>query len=269
MIPLVDTHCHLLAGLDDGPQTPQDAIQMCRIAWDQGTRAIAAVAHIGQQWPGVTPGRILDATRQLVAQLDRIGLPLAVFPAAEVMARPDLEDAWQRGDLLTMANRGSYLLIELPPRVLVDARELVSRVVALGVHPILAHPERDPELRRRAGAIEELIRLGCLIQVSAESIAHPPSRADARLLKRWLRQGLVHLVGSDGHRPTTRPPWMADAYNRIARWAGAAIANRVCSTNGLMVLEGLPLRRPSRTPSTARRFSPTRLLYRLSERQCH
>jgi protein-tyrosine phosphatase len=242
-IPLVDIHCHLLAGLDDGPRTLQDALRMCRIAWEDGTRAIAALAHIGPQWPEATPRRILEATRQLAAELDRAGLPLAVFPGAEVMGRPDIEDAWQQGKLLSMADRRSYLLIELPPGVLVDFGDLIRRVARLGVRPILAHPERDPQLLHRAGAIEELLRLGCLVQVSAESITNPPCRADGRAVKRWLRRGIVHLVGSDGHSPGQRPPRMAAAYTRIARWAGIGTADRICSTNGLMVLQGVPLRR--------------------------
>ena len=100
------------------------------------------------------------------------------------------------------------------------------------------------ENRIPAQVREQLIRLGCLVQVSAGSITDPPRRKDSRMLKRWVRRGIVHLLGSDGHSPGARPPRMAEAYRRIARWSGAVVADRICSTNGLAVLEGLPLRVP-------------------------
>jgi protein-tyrosine phosphatase len=243
-IPLVDTHCHLLAGLDDGPRTAQDVLRMCRIAWSEGIRAVGAVAHIGERWPDVTPQRIRDATQQLATDLRRIDLPLSVFPVAEVMARPDLEDAWTRGELLSMADRGRHLLVEMPAEMFVDLRRVVCHLGASGVRPVLAHPERHPELLHHRGVIEQLVRLGCLVQVSADSVTQPPRRRDLRVLRRWVRQGIVHVVGSDGHSPATRPPRMAEAYRRITRWAGSATANRICSTNGLAVLAGLPVRPP-------------------------
>src|SRR5829696_7672352 len=102
MIPLVDTHCHLLAGLDDGPRTDADALAMCRIAYDEGVRMACAVAHQNERWSGVTPQRIRQATQHLARQLRENGPPLTVFPCAEVMVRPDLESAWGSGQLLSV-----------------------------------------------------------------------------------------------------------------------------------------------------------------------
>ncbi len=58
MIPLIDIHCHLLAGLDDGPATQEEALAMCRLAYAEGTRMAAATAHQNDHWPDVTPERI-------------------------------------------------------------------------------------------------------------------------------------------------------------------------------------------------------------------
>ena len=97
------------------------------------------------------------------------------------------------------------------------------------------------ELLHERGRMERLIRAGCLVQVSGRSETHPGCREDERALRDWFRRGLVHLLGSDGHSPHRRRPRMAAAYQQILRWAGVAVADRVCSTNGLAVSQGLRL----------------------------
>jgi protein-tyrosine phosphatase len=250
MIPLVDMHCHLLAGLDDGPQTDEEALAMCRLAYDDGIRMAAAGAHQNDRWRDVTPERIRQATARLARMLREAGIPLVVFPCAEVMVHPDVDSSWRKGELLSVADRGQYLLVEMPHDVFVDLRDTVRRLRQVGVRPILAHPERHPELLHDDGRIEQLVEAGCLVQVSAGSITDPPTRQDERALKSWSRRGVIHLLGSDGHSPGRRPPRMADAYQRLRRWAGAVVADRVCSANGLAIVQGLHVR--VQPPSTKR-----------------
>ena len=83
MIPLVDMHCHLLAGLDDGPRSDEEAVAMCRMAYDEGVRMVAATAHQNEHWDLVTPDRIRQATHQLAQTLRTAGIPLLVFPCAK------------------------------------------------------------------------------------------------------------------------------------------------------------------------------------------
>jgi protein-tyrosine phosphatase len=244
MIPLVDTHCHLLAGLDDGPRTVEEALEMCRLAWADGIRVVAATAHLNEQSPEVTPARIRAAALELTQRAHEAGICLTIYPSAEVMIRPELEKLWVRGDLLGLAGGNRYLLIELPAGPFFELRELVGGLSELGVHPILAHPERHPDLLHEPAQMERLIRLGCLVQVSAGNIAEPLNGSDWRMLRRWVQGGLVHLVGSDAHSPHRRPPRIADAHRQVALWAGNDVADRLCSLNGLMVVEGLPLKVP-------------------------
>lgn len=244
MIPLVDIHCHLLAGLDDGPRTPEDALEMCRLAYADGTRMLAAGAHQSEHWPANTPERIREASHQLAHSLREHQLPLTVFPCAEVMVQPDIDIAWQQKQLLSVADRGDYLLIEMPHGLFVDLRDIVARLQQAEVRPILAHPERSPELLHDEGAIEELIQAGCLVQVSAKSVTQPASHREERALKDWFKRGIVHFLGSDGHSPRRRLPKLADAYRQVVHWAGASVADRVASTNGTAACQGLPLHIP-------------------------
>jgi protein-tyrosine phosphatase len=255
MIPLVDIHCHLFAGLDDGPRTPEEAIAMCRLAYAEGVRMIAATAHQNEEWASVTPDRIRQASQTLCQALRDQNIPLMIFPTAEVMVHPEIEAAWHKGDLLSLADRGEYLLLEMPHDLCVDLGDTVQRLRRAGVRPILAHPERHEELLHDAGRIEQLIRAGCLVQVSSGSLTHPSSSRDEQALKNWLRRGVVHLLGSDGHSVKRRPPKMLDAYHLIRRWAGNVVADRIASTNGLAVLQGLPLRISEPQPTRTRWFS--------------
>jgi protein-tyrosine phosphatase len=255
MIPLVDIHCHLLAGLDDGPRTPEDALAMCRIACEDGIQMAAATAHQGGRWADNGPERIRSACRALGEGLQSARVPLTVFPCAEVMADLETPAAWEAGRLLSLGDHGQYLLMEMPHGRYVELGPTLARLRHAGVGVVLAHPERCPELLEDAGRIEGLIEAGCLVQVSAGSVAEPRSPRDDAALCGWFRRGIVHLMGSDGHSPGRRPPRMATAYRQVVRWAGRGVADRVFSTNGMAVLQGLPLRVAPPRPLERRWFA--------------
>jgi protein-tyrosine phosphatase len=252
MLPLVDIHCHLLAGLDDGPRTLEDALAMCALARSEGVGLLSATAHQNDRWPAVTPERIRQATAGLRDALAAGGIGVEVFPCAEVMAAPETAAAWRAGKLLTVGDHGKYMLLEMPRGLFVDLRPLVRALGQSGVCVILAHPERERDLLHVPGLIEELIADGCLVQVSSASVATPRKPEDARALRQWFRRGLVHLMGSDGHSVKRRPPLMAAAYRQIVQWAGRGVAERVCRIHGMAVLHGLPLHVPEPTPRVRR-----------------
>jgi protein-tyrosine phosphatase len=242
MIPLVDTHCHLLAGLDDGPQSDDEALCMCEDALRDGIQMAAALAHQNPYYPEVTPHRIRTATQRLAAQLRAEEVALTVFPCAEIMFRTDLDVAWQQGELLSIGDHCQYVLLEMPHREFVDLREMAERLEPMGVRPVIAHAERYPELLHTPGLVEEWIEAGFVVQVSSPGIVNCRRRGDLRAVKKWFQRGIVHVLGSDGHHPDRRPPQMSAAYRQIVQWVGEPTADRICSTNGMALLQGLPLR---------------------------
>lgn len=256
MIPLVDIHVHLLAGVDDGPRTREDALAMCRICHEEGVQMVAATGHQGGRWQEVTPEQIRAASRVLSQDLWEARIPLTVFPTAEVMAHPEVALAWQQGELLSMGDRGKYLLLEMPHGVFVDLGPTVTQLQEAGIGTILAHAERVPEWLEQTELVENLVELGCLVQISSGSLTKSLSRGEERILRSWFVRGLAHLLGSDGHSPRRRQPRLAEAYRQIERWAGVAVADRVCSTNGMAILNGLPLRVPPPKARPALWFLP-------------
>lgn len=192
MIPLVDIHCHLLAGMDDGPKTLEDALGMCAMARAEGVGMMSATAHQNERWPAVTPERIRQATTELRQALTAAGNTMSVFPCAEVMAAPGTAAAWRAGTLLSVGDRGQYVLLEMPRGVFVDLRPTVRALRQAGVRVILAHPERERDFLHVPGLIEELVGDGCLVQVSSASVTEPRPRG---------RQGPARLVPARAGSP--------------------------------------------------------------------
>jgi len=246
---LVDTHVHLLAGLDDGPKTMEESLEMARILCAEGAGHTVALAHQSDDYPLVTPALIRSATAKFAAALAEAGISLNVHATAEVMASPDLVTAWKAGQLVSVADHGQWLLVEFPHNLYIDLRPIINDLRPLGVRVILAHAERTPELLHQPGIIENLIEAGCIVQVNSGSLTKPASAIDEKALTAWFKRGIVHLLGSDGHSPRRRAPRLAKAAERIRHLVGASHADSICSTNGLAILRGTaPPIAPPRPP---------------------
>ncbi len=246
MIPLVDIHVHLLAAMDDGPRTLEDAVAMCRMAGADGVRTMAATSHQNHRWCDVTPEGIRVATAQLRAALVSERIPVEVVPNAEITAAPETPLDWQAGKLLSAADQNQYLLVEMPKGVFVDLLPTVRQLRKGGIRTILAHPEKEPDFLYGEDLIEAMIEAGCLVQVSASSVTDPKNHEDSEALQNWFKRGMVHLLASDGHSPRRRPPLMADAFREIVNWVGISAAERIGSGNGLAIINGerVRVRRP-------------------------
>ena len=214
---------------------------MCRIIWQEGTRAVTATAHQNKSWPLNRPDRIREAAKKLQTQLSEMQIPLEIHASSEVMVSTDLEEAWHRGDLLSVADTGKYLLLEMPHNLFVDLQSTIDRFVQAGIHPILAHPEQCPELLHDPERLESWVNRGCFVQVSSGNITKPSSSTDLRALRYWIEQGLVHLIGSDGHSPRRRLPRLHQAVQTISQWGGPRLAHDIAVHNGRRVIEGKPI----------------------------
>ncbi|HMO36444.1 MAG TPA: hypothetical protein PKA06_10410 [Gemmatales bacterium] len=241
MIPIADMHCHLLAGLDDGPRAQAEALEMCSMLAGQGVSSVHALAHQNEQYPEVTPERIREAIRLLQEEVRQKRIPVAIFPGSEVMVHPTVLQSVDAGQYLTIADGKKYLLIELPHGVFIDLREIVAGLMQRGIRPILAHPEQSQELLYSEVMAEELVRLGCLFQLSTGNVMMPMDRRAGNAIRNWVQRGMVHVIGSDGHSPKRRPPLLAQAAEVLAGWVTPLQANKICGLNGLAILQNVPL----------------------------
>jgi protein-tyrosine phosphatase len=220
---LIDLHSHILPGLDDGARDLDDALEIARAAVADGIKTIAATPHVREDYP-TTADAMEQGVRQLRAALEREGIELELLPGGEVSL--EQLDRLSHDELRRFGLGGNpkYLLIETPywdwP---LPFGEIVSRLAAVDITPVIAHPERNRAIQDDLAKVAGLVDSGALIQVTAASLdgrLGSRTRASARKL---VDAGLVHMVGSDAHTAGVREVGMSAACKVIgdellARW---------------------------------------------------
>jgi protein-tyrosine phosphatase len=242
--PLADTHVHLLAGLDDGPRDLDEAVALCRALVADGVRFATATAHQNPTFPDNTPEHIRSATAVLADTLREKKVPLTLFPTGEVFLTESLADDVRAGRAQPIGTRGKYLLAEMPGWVYLDPRPVADALRPLGVRLVIAHAERYPEMLHDPELTAECVAAGCLIQVTVEGLIDADDR-DVAAVRTWAQWGLIHLLGSDGHRIDHRRPRLREGYRVLEKWLGAAGAERIGGLWNTAVLQGLAVNVPT------------------------
>ena len=203
---MVDLHCHVLPGIDDGPETLEEAIALCRAAHQEGTRTMVATPHVNWDYPEVTASAIHDKVAELNDALRAEAVELKVRTGAEVaLSRAgDLSDH----DLQLMClGGGPYILLELPWTSAASGALGALRAVARrGVRIVVAHPERSPILQRDGGFARELVKSGVVYCLDAGSLSRRADRNTRSAAWKLLGSGLAHVFASDCHGAIRRPP---------------------------------------------------------------
>lgn len=205
---MVDIHSHILPGLDDGAQDEAEALEMIRIAAADGIDVIAATPHAQQ----ASPCQVADGVRRLNELARQEGLDITIVPGSEVRMEANLPEQYEAGQLVTL-NHTPYLLLELwllgewPPYL----KQAIYDCRRAGLLPILAHAERYPAVQHSPLIVEDLVDAGVLIQVNADSFFRPGGSTTRKTVEVLLRRGLVHVIASDAHHSTVRPPRIREA----------------------------------------------------------
>ena len=225
---MIDLHCHMLPGIDDGAQTLDDSLAMARAAVADGTTTLACTPHI---YPGLfdnTPQTIAIAHATFMAALRAENIPLNIVLGSDIQIVPDLVSKLRTGRVLTL-NGGRYFLFEPPHHVPAPMMlELVHSTLAAGFVPVITHPERLAYAATKYNEFREAAKQGAWLQVTGAALTGRFGPGAQKLSERMLADGLVHIIASDGHNMNSRPPTMAAAYARAAQLVGDAEAQRLC-----------------------------------------
>ncbi len=251
---MIDLHNHLLHGLDDGPETLEDSLEMCRIGYRDGIRTIIATPHTLNGVYQNDRKTVLRRVQDLNAALSRSGIltlrplpsALKVLPGADVHLAGDIMIHLAQGKLLTVGDGNKYILIEFPSLgIPYLAEKILFEFIARGIVPIITHPERNPEVGRKPARYVEMIRMGCLGQVTAMSLTGGFGPDVRRLAEELVLHRLVHVIASDGHSIKDRPPVLTPAVKAASRLVGEEEAWRMVNEHPGAILEG---RRPTIRP---------------------
>jgi len=234
---MIDLHCHILPGLDDGARTMDEAVSMARIAAADGIHALVATAHIT---PGVydnSPDGIVSAAAAFEARLKEEGIPLRIIPGADVRMTPELLEG--EGRFLRINRDTPYFLFEFPHDLIPPGSDrLVGELIGRGVIPVITHPERNREFQRRPGGLKPFIRQGCRVQITAMSLTGGFGTRALQLCEAYLKEGWVDVIATDAHDTVKRPPILSLAARRAEELSGAEAARRMVRDTPSKIVKG-------------------------------
>lgn len=235
-IGLIDLHCHILPGIDDGARDLAESIDMAKAMVAQGVTTVACTPHIT---PGVYHNHgpaIRRAIGQLRQELERNDIPLQLVSGADVHMTPAIIDELRSGQALSIAD-SRYVLIEPPHHSAPPQLEsFFFNLIVAGYVPILTHPERFPWLCSRYEIVERLVRAGVWMQLTAASLRGGFGRHALYWSERMLDDGYVHLLASDAHDIERRPPDLAAGRDLAERRLGAKEAQNLVLTRPVGIL---------------------------------
>lgn len=235
---MIDLHAHVLPGVDDGPETLEEAAAMCRLAYESGCRLLIATPHRRRdEWRDRPRAELAAILADLKRALD---VPIELRLGAEVRVDSELfrELEGAPEEELPTLGRSSALLLEFEPRGIgPDPVALIAELVERGFRPIVAHPELTPFLRDEPALVAAMQAAGAAVQITAMSVTGELGRAVRAAAAALLENGIVQLVASDGHRLAWRPPVLSRARAEVARSWGEELAVELFETNARHLLE--------------------------------
>ncbi len=229
---MIDLHTHILPGVDDGAATMEEAVALARTLAAEGVLLAAATPHVRSDYP-TDPATMERLVGEVRAALEREGIDLRLRGGGEIAL--DRLDSLTAEELARFGLGGNreYLLLEFPysgwPLALAN---IVSRLRADGITPVLAHPERNPDIQREPTRLESLVRAGALVQITAASLDGSMGRGPREAGLALIRLGLAHMVASDAHGRSLRRSGLAAAAaaigdHAVADWLTFAVPHAI------------------------------------------
>ncbi len=229
---IVDVHCHLLPGMDDGPRAMEESLVVCQAMVRDGlTHAITTPHQLGRYEGHNSSIQIRREVDRLNAELIDKAIPLTVAAGAEVRLDERLPQMIKIDEVILLPDGGDHLLLELPRGAFIDPFELIRSLYFRGITVILAHPERLAGINRQAEAVARWLDEGAAFQVNAGSVCGHFGQESETIANQWIEAGWVSLIATDAHGHDRRPPCMTEAMDRIEKRFGIETARQLCIDN--------------------------------------
>jgi protein-tyrosine phosphatase len=235
---LVDIHSHILPGLDDGAQNLDETLAMLKLAAESGTTDIVATPHANSAY-------VYDeqVTERLIGEVSEAAGPLIrIHRGCDFHLNFDnLSHALEHPQQFTI-NSGRYLMVELPDLASLPVmRTVLNRLLTVRLVPIITHPERNGPLCSNLPELQNWVREGCLLQVTAQSFFGRFGNTAQRVAETLMNTSCVHFVASDAHDCHDRPPVLAAAYHHVVQSWGQERAEALFYDNPTAVIMDEPI----------------------------
>lgn len=233
---MIDIHCHIIFGVDDGPSSIKESIRMILEAEKLGVKDIIATPHFNEYLFDME--RVTGNFQEIVSRTKDCGVNLHL--GHEVFISSLLPCAGYVKSRLTMSG-SRYLLFELPfNNIPPYAAETVFKMHAENIIPIIAHPERNINFVRHFDTFLEFIENGCLLQLDAASIIGVYGPEVKRFTQKLIKSQLPHFVASDAHCAEDYTSRYLAAYSQVKHWGGEEYARKLFVQNPAMLLSSVP-----------------------------
>jgi protein-tyrosine phosphatase len=235
---MVDLHCHILPGLDDGPSQMQESVAMAESAIADGITHVVATPHASHDF-----SFDYQRTRELCDQLqEKIGSRLKLATGCDFHMSPENLLALRKDPAPYCINQREYLLVEfnevsIPPSM----DQTLHELQLAGLRPIITHPERNSLVRSRPEQLKSWIRQGCFAQVTAGALTGGFGTSAQAAAIEWIGEGLIHFVSSDAHSTRRRVLRLGPAHSAVLDKFGQETAKALFLENPLAALEGREL----------------------------
>ncbi|HKD63243.1 MAG TPA: CpsB/CapC family capsule biosynthesis tyrosine phosphatase [Candidatus Acidoferrales bacterium] len=235
---MIDIHCHILPGLDDGPGSMQTSIDMAEMAIADGITHVIGTPHAHADHV-FDPVKIKERRDELQALFE--GRLILATGCDFHLSYENLEDIRFDPQRYTL-NQKNYLLVEfadfsIPPSL----DQALHNLQLAGLVPIVTHPERNPLIRSQPERLFKWLEQDCYVQVTAQSLLGRFGRSAQECSKRWLADGAVHFIASDAHNVTSRPLRLKETFEWVAKTHGEDVARALLVHNPRAAFEGQPL----------------------------
>lgn len=236
---MIDLHCHMLPGIDDGPKTMEQSLEMARYAVEHGTHRCVVTPHIQPGCYNNDSDNIRRIFEDFQNKLLAEDIPLQVCMAAEVRICAELPLLISQGRIPFLGQwQGKRLiLLEFPhDHITVGADKLIDWLIRRDILPLIAHPERNQSVMRQPERIDPFIKKGCLLQITADSVTGLFGEVSQKLALSFIQKGKAAVVATDAHNLHKRRPSLKAAYEMLLPIIGAVKAEDLFSANAETML---------------------------------
>jgi protein-tyrosine phosphatase len=224
---MIDLHCHLLPGIDDGPETLEQALDLARLAVKNGITHSIVTPHIHPGRYENDAASILQNVTEFKTALTENAIPLQLGFAGEVRLSAEILMMVEQQQIPFYGELDGYqvFLLELPhSHVPPGSDKLVQWLLDRNIRPMIAHPERNKDIMRRFDKVQPFIEMGCLFQLTAGSIAGDFGEVAQETSRLMLETGKVTVIASDAHNVEYRPPRLDHGRDAAAEIIGHELA---------------------------------------------